>query len=91
VTPPPIISTTGTIAAVHGTSPGPASGITYDVDVNEPGVGVMRLEGVAPHHQRWPDHIDTVAASVGDLVAVAIVGKSVQFHIVETADTTECG
>lgn len=87
---PPIISTTGTVAAVHGASPGPASGITYDIDVNEPSVGVVRVPGVVPNHSRWPDDLDTIAAMVGDLVHVAIVGKTMQFYIVETVDSAEC-
>ena len=85
-----IVTTMGTVKAVHGANPGPASGITYDVEVNLSGIGKVVAQGVVPHHQRWPDIVDTVAANIGDSVAVEIVGKAMHFAIAETASVTEC-
>lgn len=81
--------TTGIIVAAYG-SPGPASGITYDVDVNIPGVGWKSITGIKPHCNRPPDDYDTLAATVGSAFDVAIVGDSHQYLIVEYPDSAEC-
>jgi hypothetical protein len=61
----------GIIEAIVGTSPGPASGISYDLRVYREDGGEIRLTAVTPSGERFPDEIDTVAAKVGTVVIVA--------------------
>ena len=81
--------TIGVIRAVKG-SPGPASGITYDVDINIPGVGVIPVNGVIPHNNRPPDDYDAIGAKVGSAFEVYIIGGVHQYMIVEYPDSVEC-
>lgn len=81
--------TIGTIRAVHG-SPGPASGITYDIDVNIPGVGVKPIDGIKPHNNRPPDTYDTIGATVGTAFQVYIIANNHQYIINEYPDSAEC-
>jgi|GEM_PF-4247972 len=60
----------GIIVAVNGTTPGPASGITYDVEVDLNG-GSFLIKNTEPTHGRFPDELDTVAVPVGSIVTVA--------------------
>lgn len=84
-----IVQTTGTIKAVYG-SPGPASGITYDVVVNVPDVGPKTITAVRPHNNRPPNDYDTIGARVGTVFAVFIVGGVHQYLIYEFPDSAEC-
>jgi hypothetical protein len=59
------------IEAVVGTTPGPASGISYDVRVYRESGGDLRLTAITPTGERFPDEINTVAAKVGTVVIVA--------------------
>jgi len=86
---PLVTRTTGVIAAVYD-SPGPASGITYDVDINIPGVGVKRVNAVKPHSNRPPDDYDSIGASVGSVFEVYIVSDHHQYLITEYPDSAEC-
>lgn len=80
----------GRIVSSHGTSPGPASGITYTIAVHDPQVeGVFRLERQKPV-QRWPDDIDVVALRDGQLVVGAIAANAVQWHFHEYPAFREC-
>lgn len=47
---------TGVILAVSGTSPGPASGITYRIGVNWRGTS-FEVDGQSPSEERWPDTV----------------------------------
>lgn len=60
----------GIIIAVNGTNPGPASGITYDVEVDLNG-GAFNMFGVQPIGSRFPDDLNTVAAPAGTIVQVS--------------------
>lgn len=72
----------GVIKSVQGTSPGPASGITYTVSINKPGGGVVDLAGVKPSNAR-PTAADINAADVGTIVSGWIVGGNAYFTIIE--------
>lgn len=73
----------GAVVSVQGTNPGPASGITYTVDVNM-GFGPPKtLTGCKPRGKRLHDSINTVAASPGDYVEVADIGGFLKFDIQE--------
>lgn len=86
----PAHATTGVVRSVEGTNPGPASGITYTVDVNVGSTVPRRMSGVKPHNARLPDAIKTVAASVGSVVAVYVIaGQHFQFLIGETFEFEE--
>lgn len=76
----------GIILAVNGTNPGPASGITYDVEVDLNG-GAFRMDGTIPTHGRFPDELNTVAAPVGSIVTVAERGGSL--YLLPPGETIE--
>lgn len=85
--PRPII---GRIVSVQGTTPGPASGITYTIACHDANVdGVYRLDGQKPI-RRWPDTIDTVAFAVGSMVHGIVDANVVQWHSMEMPDFGEC-
>ena len=84
----PAIAYTGVIVSVQGMNPGPASGITYTVDVNM-GETPKRLAGIRPNNKRLPDVIHTRAASTGEVIQVFQVGEYLQFFIDESFDYDE--
>jgi len=59
----------GIIVAVNGTNPGPASGITYDIEYRGPN-GMVRINGITPSGSRYPDELHTIAAPVGTPITV---------------------
>lgn len=79
----------GFVKSVAGTSPGPASGITYTIAVNTP-EGVIEWAGVAPDNQRPPDVYDTIAAGVGTACLVYEFGGRQWIYITEYPDSAEC-
>lgn len=79
----------GVVVSVQGANPGPASGITYTIDVNEQ-VGVSRVVGVVPCNSRPPDTIDTRAAAVGTGVLVFVLNQKNYFLIHEWPDWGTC-
>lgn len=80
----------GRIVSVEGTSPGPATFISYTIAVHDPAVeGIFRLEGQRPI-QRWPDLLDTVALPVGMLVIGAIEANVVRWHFMELPAFADC-
>lgn len=60
----------GVILGINGTTPGPASGITYRITVETDG-GEVVLDSMVPWGARFPDELNTVAAPVGTPVAVS--------------------
>lgn len=52
----------GTISAVSGATPGPASGIAYTIKYNDNG-SVIELSQQVPVMRQWPDEIDTDGAA----------------------------
>lgn len=83
----PALATTGTVSGHTGTSPGPASGITYDVVANMEGGVTQTVRGITPIGTRLPDAVNTVAAPNGSFCHVYIVGG--HFQIVVTGETFE--
>lgn len=79
----------GVVVSVQGTNPGPASGITYTIDVNMAN-GVVRFTGVKPSWNRPPEAFDTKAASPGTGLLVAFVAGYMQAFIPEFFDTQSC-
>lgn len=80
----------GRIVSVQGTTPGPASGISYTVACHDANVdGVYRLDGQKPI-RRWPDTLDTVAFAVGSMVQGIVDANVVQWHSMEMPDFAEC-
>lgn len=80
----------GVVVAVHGTVPGPSSGITYDVRVNLPNAPNLLFSGVVPFKRIWPDFIDIIGASVGDAAWVMLFGNSVLLDFYESPVIAEC-
>lgn len=78
------------IDSVQGTNPGPASGISYTVKMSFPSGTVAVVSGVKPHNWRWPNTLDTQAATPGTAVLAYDVGGQMQFFICEGLATTEC-
>lgn len=60
----------GVVIAADGATPGPASGMTYDVVINLPSGGRFLMEGAAPALPRWPDSVDCVRHEEGQIVHV---------------------
>lgn len=88
---PPTIYTNGKVVRVNGTNPGPAAGITYDVQVNMPGGGVASWFGVVPSVGRPRGNYDVRAAPVGSEILAGVSGSQyVSFWIFEEPDTEEC-
>jgi hypothetical protein len=80
----------GRIVAVQGTTPGPASGITYTIACHDPQVdGPFRVVNQRPI-RRWPDSIDTVAFAVGSMVVGVTDAAILQWHSMEMPDFGAC-
>ena len=80
----------GVILSHAGTSPGPASGITYTIATADPNAaGVFNMRNQTPV-SRWPDTLDTVAMPDGTGVIGVSVGAVVSWHFVELPDFAEC-
>ena len=80
------------VTAITGTNPGPASGITYTVDVQGPdGLRLSGLSNVSPPSQnRPPDTYDTKAAAAGSLWPGVIIAGKLTAFIAESKDDGEC-
>lgn len=80
----------GRIVEVNGTTPGPASGITYTIACHDPQVeGPFRVTNQRPI-RRWPDAIDTVAFAVGSMVIGVSDSAVLQWHSMEMPDFGAC-
>ena len=80
----------GRIVGVNGTTPGPASGISYTIKCHDPNVeGPYSLSNQKPI-RRWPDTLDTVAFAVGSMVQGIVDANVVQWHSMEMPDFAEC-
>lgn len=74
---PEAVVASAVVDAINGTTPGPASGITYDLKVNAGAAGgTFLIEGVAPHAPRMPDDIDVDAIPVGRPVLLLGYGSA---------------
>jgi hypothetical protein len=61
----------GAVEAAYGTTPGPASGMSYDVIVNNgSGLGRLRWKGMVPQLPRWPDEVPVIRHRLGQIVQV---------------------
>jgi len=80
----------GRIVEVNGTTPGPASGISYTIACHDPQVdGPFRVVNQRPI-RRWPDAIDTVAFAVGSMVVGVSDASILQWHSMEMPDFGAC-
>ncbi len=77
------------VVSVQGTNPGPASGISYTLDVNHES-GIVRYVGVKPANNRPPDTIDTKAVAAGTACEVWFVSGFMQAIIYEFPDWQSC-
>jgi hypothetical protein len=78
------------IYGVNGTTPGPSSGISYNINLSMPGNQIVSATNVVPHGTRWSDDVDINAAEPGTAVLCFDVGGRLQFFIDEKPATTEC-
>jgi hypothetical protein len=78
----------GAVLAVNGTTPGPASGITYDVRVDAGGGSV--LPAMKPMTPRYPDSVDVVAIPVGSAVLVVRTEGAYYLMTSELPDLGPC-
>jgi len=80
----------GRIVAVQGTTPGPASGITYTIAMQDSGnEGVLTLVQQVPA-VRWPDELNIRALPVGTLVNGCMAQNRVVWWFWEMPDFGEC-
>ena len=77
------------ITATHN-SPGPASGIRYDVDVNMPDGYIRSFQQRASSSPRPPDDYDSVGAQPGAMVDVIMQTNRLYFLIPCYPDSSEC-
>jgi hypothetical protein len=71
------------VVSVQGTNPGPASGITYTLDINMPNSGPLRVAGVAPANSRPPEDMDTRAVAPNTFCEVWFIGGRIHACIYE--------
>lgn len=81
--------TTATVVNVYG-SPGPASEIRWDIDVNMPEGYVRRLEGIGTVAALPPDDYDSIGQGVGTDCLVSLVAHRVRPLLFAFPDSTEC-
>ena len=80
----------GVIIRRSGTSPGPASGISYTIVVSDPATaGAFEMNEQKPLY-RWPDELDTVATPNGIPVPGLMLGGEVTWHWMEQPAFAEC-
>lgn len=80
----------GLVRAQYG-APGPASGVTYDVDVMLPDGGVLNRLGVIPSGIRPPEEIDIAPiATFHKVVDVWNINENWYYQIPEYPHTAEC-
>jgi hypothetical protein len=79
----------GVVRGHTGTSPGPASGITYRILINFPD-GPQEVSGIAPAIDRWPDQIKVNAIKPGTAVDVASVNGHLQLMTRELPHFVPC-
>lgn len=83
----------GVVMSVQGTTPGPASGISYTVGINLAS-GVRIVDGVKPHGNRWPDALDIDGAAMvnqpigGEVVGGRVLWKFFEPPVLRTCDGT---
>lgn len=70
----------GFVRAFSGPSPGPAVGITYEIEWNDPACGPMKSAGQRPASWRWPDPVDVDASMLlGKLVSGYVLANNVLY------------
>lgn len=80
----------GIVTEVHGTSPGPSSGITYTLMVSDPATaGAFKMEGQRPF-RRWPDDVDVVAFDLGFPVDGVCIGGEIIWKDIELLAFADC-
>lgn len=84
-------SCNGAIVSVNGQNPGPASGITYNVHIDDPRSGtVIAIAGVVPIGPRWSDAVDTVASPPGTPFKAWWNANRISCDIRETFSIRDC-
>lgn len=84
-----VVAVNGTVVAPGGELIGPASGITYAVNINTPS-GIRHFAGVIPSRLRWPDIVDTVASPPNTLCCAHRIGERWYFDIDEHPYLLDC-
>ena len=70
----------GTVVSAQGTTPGPASAITYTIKVDENG-SIIQLTGIVPENRPHGSEIDIRAARPGSLVLVCYRDQRTDFLV----------
>lgn len=88
----PIQTGKGVVKAVYGTTngKGPASGISYDVEIYLANGETMNFYGIIPSVLRPSDLVDTIAARPNDLCDYLIQNGAASFDITEQIDLAAC-
>jgi hypothetical protein len=82
----------GRVVAVNGTTPGPASGISYSIVASIPDTGPVRMDNQKPA-RRWPDElwIEAVPTTRGKNLVFGIWEASVlTWHFLEFPSFADC-
>lgn len=87
----PVESGAVIIQSVQGTTPGPASAISYTCTVQFPSQRYVNVAGIVPCGTRPDDTYDTDAAGVGTCWPATLINGQLHAHIHESkADDDEC-
>lgn len=81
----------GIVRSFAGTSPGPASGLTYTIDAYFPRAGLVTLAGQTPACERRPDTVDVTAVAIGTgVLGILFDGQIIQWMFRELDAYAEC-
>jgi hypothetical protein len=85
-----VVCGTFIVTASAGTTPGPASGITYSGIYQDSEGNRFEVSNLVPTCDRPPDTIDTRAAPAGSTWPAAMIGGVLSVTIVEREDYGNC-
>lgn len=71
----------GGVVSAQGTSPGPASGITYTAIIDSQGGGTFTLAGIVPINRPFGSGLDIRAAAPGSLVEYIVRNQTVYVKV----------
>lgn len=77
-------------SVVGGNTPRPATEISYNIWIREPGKPSVFVEDVVPSGPRWPDSQNTVPYKPGQRGAAWRIGDTYEIDMHELPELDEC-
>ena len=78
------------VSGVDASGKGPASGITYSVQITRPTGPVITIPNGLPNQERPSDLVNTVAAKVGQTCFCSRIANTWYFNVWEWPDIKNC-